>query len=110
MSGCYLVKKLILIFGTFAIVCVIISYYVGTEVSAKNNDSLEVETQVATICPAYTVKSENGRIVVYKLDELFYKTMTHVKTLPIKDQETLLYGIPADSKEEVNRILEQYCS
>lgn len=110
MSGCYLVKKLILIFGTFAIVCVIISYFVGSEVSAKNNDSLEIETEAVTVCPAYTVKSENGRIVVYELDELFYKTMTHVNTLPIKDQETLLYGIPADSKEEVNKILEQYCS
>lgn len=110
MSGCCLVKKLILIFGTFAVVCVIISYYVGTDVSAKNSDIQEAQTQTVTECPAYTVKSENGRIVVYEQDELFYKTMTATKTLPIKDQETLLYGIPASSKEEVNKILEQYCS
>ena len=103
-------KKLILIFGSFAIICVIISYFVGTDVSAKNYDTQAVETQEVTTPAAYTVKSENGRIVVYEQDELFYKTMTMVKTLPIKDQETLLYGIPARSKEEVNRILEQYCS
>ena len=103
-------KKLILIFGSFAIICVIISYFVGTDVSAKNYDAQAVETQEVTTPAAYTVKSENGRIVVYEQDELFYKTMTMVKTLPIKDQETLLYGIPARSKEEVNRILEQYCS
>ena len=103
-------KKLILIFGSFAIICVIISYFVGTDVSAKNHDAQAVETQEVTTPAAYTVKSENGRIVVYEQDELFYKTMTMVKTLPIKDQETLLYGIPARSKEEVNRILEQYCS
>lgn len=103
-------KKLILIFGSFAIICVIISYFVGTDVSAKNYDAQAVETQEVTTPAAYTVKSENGRIVVYEQDELFYKTMTSVKTLPIKDQETLLYGIPARSKEEVNRILEQYCS
>ena len=107
---CNKVKKLILIFGVFAIVCVIISAV--TQPSAKTNNETSLQTTETTSITdsPYVVKSENGRIVVYQNDELLYKTTTAVSTLPKKDQKTLLYGISAQTKEDVELILQQFCS
>ncbi len=38
------------------------------------------------------------------------KTSTAVNTLPKKDQTALLYGIETDSKDEMEKLLSQYCS
>ena len=103
-------KKLILIFGVFAIVCVIISAVTQPSAQTQNQESIQATEATDATAKAYTVKSENGRIVVYENDELLYKTTTAVSTLPKKDQKTLLYGISADTKEEVKLILEQFCS
>lgn len=103
-------KKLILIFGIFAVIFVVISgfaqmYRADTQVtqSATENQS-EVQDE------AYTVKSENGRIVVYQGDTLIQRTATHVSTLPKKDQKALLYGIKAEDMEQVDALLMDYCS
>ena len=102
-------KKLILIFGVFAIVCVIISVYLQPSVQASDETTSQAIEETESIAP-YVVKSENGRIVVYQNDELLYKTTTAVSTLPKKDQKTLLYGISAQTKEDVELILQQFCS
>lgn len=102
-------KKLILIFGTFAIICVIISSV--TQVSSTTTAPTQPPTQSESDkSDVYTVKSENGRIVVYENDTLWQRTQTRVNTLPKADQKLLLYGIKASSKQEVKEILEDYCS
>lgn len=47
---------------------------------------------------------------MYKEDELFLRTSTAVNTLPKKDERELLYGITVYSKDEMNEVLEDYCS
>ncbi len=103
-------KKLIAIFGVFAIICVIVSSFSDRSyISSTPSPEIIGETD-SSVAEAYTIKSENGRIVVYKGDELFLKTSTSVNTLPKKDERKLLYGITVDTKEEMNEVLEDYCS
>ncbi|MBQ8058028.1 MAG: hypothetical protein IJ275_06825 [Ruminococcus sp.] len=102
-------KKLILIFGSFLIICLIITYVAQEKVESKM-ESLETLSVSDDGEPIYLVKSENGRVVVYYGQELVRKTTTAVSTLPKIDQRELLYGITANSEEEVERILEEYCS
>ena len=103
-------KKLILIFGAFALTFVMISALMDTASLKAQSSDVITQTQLEQEQKIYTVKSENGRIVVYYGDELIQKTSTAVNTLPKKDQKTLLYGITVNSKEEVELILQDYCS
>ncbi|MBQ4128817.1 MAG: BofC C-terminal domain-containing protein [Ruminococcus sp.] len=103
-------KKLILIFGAFALTFVMISALMDTASLKAQSADVITQTQLEQEQKIYTVKSENGRIVVYYGDELIQKTSTAVNTLPKKDQKTLLYGITVNSKEEVELILQDYCS
>lgn len=103
-------KKLIAIFGAFAIICVIVSSFSDNSYISSTPKPEFTETVGSSSAEVYTIKSENGRIVVYKGDELFLKTSTAVNTLPKKDERELLYGITVNSKEEMNKVLENYCS
>ena len=103
-------KKLILIFGVFSIICVIVSSVAESKINSANVITETVSVSENTDGDVYTVKSENGKIVVYRKDELYYKTDTATSTLPKADQRKLLYGINASSKAEVDKILQAYCS
>lgn len=103
-------KKLILIFGAFSIICVMITSVAQQRVQSLDSGSEQPTTVSATDTVSYTVKSENGKVVVYKGDELYLRTSTAVNTLPKIDQKTLLYGISVSSKEEVDALLQEYCS
>ena len=102
-------KKLILIFGAFAIICVIISFVAEQSVLSLEREFIPSES-VSESDEVYNIKSENGRIVVYRGDELLMRTDTAVNTLPKRDQKQLLYGIVAYSKQEMERVLQDYCS
>ncbi len=56
----------------------------------------------------YEVKEYNGRIGVFEDGSLLYTLDVYVFTLPKSDQKLLSDGIKAESKEELNRILEEY--
>ncbi|MBR2715790.1 MAG: hypothetical protein IKB73_06280 [Ruminococcus sp.] len=103
-------KKLILIFGTFAIICVIISAVADSRADALRQTDNTESTQVQSESYLYEIKSENGKIVVYKEGRLHLRTSTAVNTLPKIDQKELLYGIKVNTKEQMNKVLEQYCS
>ena len=103
-------KKLILIFGAFLIICVVITHVAQEKVESKIHSYESQSVSDESKNEMYVVKSENGRIVVYQGEELLYKTTTATSTLPKIDQKELLYGITANSEEEVERILEEYCS
>ena len=103
-------KKLIVIFGAFAIICVIVTSFSDNSYISRTPKPESQQTEESESGEQYTIKSENGRIVVYKGDELFLKTSTAVNTLPKKDERELLYGITVYSKDEMNKVLEDYCS
>ncbi len=103
-------KKMILIFGVFALVFVTFSAMMDAAFLKAQSADILTSSQTSPKEKTYTVKSENGRIVVYEGNELIRKTSTAVNTLPKKDQKTLLYGIKAETKEEMESILQQYCS
>lgn len=102
-------KKIILTAGVFLIAYVVFSSVI---VPPKTTAFTQTETVAAMSAQGttYTVKSENGRIVVYLDDALYLRTSTAVNTLPKKDQKTLLYGIVVTSKNELKKVLESYCS
>ncbi len=102
-------RKLIVIFGIFAIICVIISFVAEQSVLSLEKEYMPKES-VSQSDDVYNIKSENGRIVVYRGDELLIKTDTAVNTLPKRDQKQLLYGIVVSSKAQMERVLEDYCS
>ncbi len=103
-------KKLIVIFGVFAIICVIVTSFSDRSYISHTPKPESQQTTDSQTGEVYTIKSENGRIVVYKEDELFLRTSTAVNTLPKKDERELLYGITVYSKDEMNEVLEDYCS
>lgn len=103
-------KKLILIYGAFLIICVIVTHIADQKAQSITHSGEQISNASESVEDLYTIKSENGRIVVYRGNELHYKTQTATSTLPKMDQNELLYGIVAKSEEEVQRILEKYCS
>lgn len=103
-------KKLILIFGAFSIICVIVSSVADMKIQSINEPTEATVAASEAADNIYTVKSENGKIVVYKGDTLYLRTDTAVSTLPKPDQTQLLYGISVSSKEQMQDILNDYCS
>ena len=103
-------KKLILIFGAFLIICVIVTHIAGQQAQGKTHETETQSVSEQQKSESYTIKSENGRIVVYQGEELLYKTNTATSTLPKIDQKELLYGIVVSSKQEVEKVLQDYCS
>ena len=103
-------KKLILILGAFLIICVIISHIAQEKTYSIVHNNEPQDGVSESVGEEYTIKSENGRIVVYRGEELLYKTQTATANLPKIDQNKLLYGIVVKSEEEVRRILENLCS
>ncbi len=101
-------KKLIIITGAFLIICVIISAFFDNSAMGYEQQSASEQTQA--LGAEFTVKTANGKICVYQDDSLLYRTNTAVNTLPKKDQKDLLYGIQADTLEDVEQILMEYCS
>lgn len=60
----------------------------------------------------YTIKEYQGNIAVFMegVDHPFRITDVDVHTLPKMDQEQLSQGIQVTSTDELNRLLEDYCS
>ena len=104
-----MVKKLILIFGVFAIICVIISVALSTPVESKAEEKKDTH-QTQSQRQKYVVKSLNGKVVLFYGDTLLYRTETSVNTLPKKDARQLLYGISVETREQAERVIEEYCS
>ncbi len=102
-------KKLILIFGVFSIICVVVSH-VSTTAVENAQTSAQAQLENSAYEASFTVKSLNDRIVVYKGDELYYKTNTSVNTLPKSDRRVLLEGIVVKDEQQLKEVLADYCS
>lgn len=76
--------------------------------SPKNDTGVLPVINISEDNDNYEVKEYNGRIGVFEDGSLLYTLDVYVFTLPKSDQKLLSDGIKAESKEELNRILEEY--
>lgn len=58
----------------------------------------------------YIIRSENDRVVVYLDGAVYLRTDTLVSSLPKSDRVRLSEGITVFSKEELKKLVEDYCS
>lgn len=72
----------------------------------------ETESTPVPTANGYTIKEYNGGIAVFSDADgkPFRITDVDIRTLPEQDQEDLKNGIHVNGLEEVNRLMEDYCS
>lgn len=106
-------KKLIIISSGFVIVCIIVAFGILPNIrnisSADDNSSND---KASSHSITYIVKNFNGRVAVFEDSNStpFRVTDVNIKDLPKDDQILLESGITANSKEQLNSILEDYLS
>lgn len=110
-------KKMIMLTIYFVTVCSAISICLCIKVRQVGSDNILNKENFQSYSlhssyPSYVVKDYNGNIAVYESgrSEPFRVTETLVKDLPYADKELLEFGIEANNIEELNIILEDYCS
>ncbi|MGN1131093.1 MAG: hypothetical protein ACI4Q8_07040 [Ruminococcus sp.] len=110
-------KKLVLITGI--IIYTLFSISAVFAASNENTTTVEPLSTVATETETATekqdkfvVKSHKGRIVAFdcNTNEMIMESDTLVSNLPREDAEILKSGIYANSRDELRKILEDYCS
>ena len=106
-----MMKKIICIAATGVILigCVLVSALSGTKQSEQTPAAY---AQSSSGENRYIIKSEYGRLVVYrKGDETpFMTTETLSGTLPKSDAEKLRQGIEVEGTSNLRKTLEDYCS
>lgn len=115
-------KKMIAITGCFVIFCLVINGILIPSLPSVNAENTPPTTQTSYIEESsealskseefYILKEYNGKIAVYSsnLDKPIEITNASTAKLPKSDQEALKDGIKAESKKELNRLLEDFCS
>lgn len=106
-------KKILISIGCFLLACVFV-LFIANFTSEKDTDNIAVDpnTDIKKIDTYYIVKDYNGNIAVFESDKdaPFRITEVRVSELPSADKALLEKGIQASTQEELNRILEDYCS
>ena len=115
-------KKMIAVTGCFVIFCLVINGILIPSLPSVNAENTPPTTQTSYIEESsealskseefYILKEYNGKIAVYSSNSDKPIEITHASTakLPKSDQEALKDGIKAESKKELNRLLEDFCS
>lgn len=104
-------KRLIFTTGLILIFCVCLSSAAERNIPAATNVedyTVTTETQAAV----YVLKSQNGRVAVFKAGESlpYITTNTLVSSLPRSDSRRLEKGIEIDGELKLKRALEDFCS
>lgn len=115
-------KKMIAVTGCFVIFCLIINSILIPSLPSVNAENTPSTTQTSSaeesseitsqLKEFYILKDYNGKIAVYSslLDKPIEITDASITKLPKSDQDALKSGIKADTKKELNRLLEDFCS
>ena len=115
-------KKMIAVTGCFVIFCLVINSILIPSLPSVNAENTPPTTQTSYIEESsealskseefYILKEYNGKIAVYSSNSDKPREITNASTakLPKNDQEALKDGIKAESKKELNRLLEDFCS
>lgn len=107
-NGMILMKKAIIIAATGAIL--IASVFISAFASSQKTPE---EASVSQSAPnKYVIKSESGRLVVYKYgeDTPFMTTETFSNHLPKSDADRLKQGVEVEGEQSLRKTLEDYCS
>ena len=102
-------KKLVVITGIILISCVCFgSLYTPTAAVYSEPAATAAETRPE----GYVIRDFNGKIAVFRSgeDKPLSVTSTRTATLPKADIKKLKSGILTQSRQELERILEDYCS
>lgn len=102
-------KKLVAVTGMILISCVCLGSLYTQTGAARPHTAVSAEQ---TTAEGYYVRDFNGNIAVFVSgsDKPFKVTSTRTSTLPKPDIIKLKNGIYAQNKQELERILEDYCS
>lgn len=115
-------KKLVTVTGCFLFMCIIItSVILPSMPKTMAKDNIEADTQSVVQSESETSKDEsdgyiiseyNGKIAVFKKSssEPLYVSDVYVSSLPQADTEILKKGIEVNTKKQLNRLIEDYCS
>lgn len=111
-------KKLISITAVILFGCLFIGSFCATQdvpnMTGQNiiYNEKETEERADEVKQVYIIKSEDGRLVVYKQGDAkpYMQTDTFVKALPKGDVLRLEKGIEVTGDENLKKYLEDYCS
>lgn len=115
-------KKMIAVTGCFVIFCLVINGILIPSLPSVNAENTPPTTQTSYIEESsealskseefYILKEYNGKIAVYSSnsDKPIEIQMHLLLNFQKADQEALKDGIKAESKKELNRLLEDFCS
>ena len=89
--------------GVILLICVCVSVFAAAPQSGEPAPEAPVK---------YVVKSERGRLTVYRFGESepFMTTETFSSQLPKSDAERLRHGVEVEGEQSLRKTLEDYCS
>jgi len=101
-------KKLIAITGVILIACVCAGSLAAP--SAVSAPPQTVAAQEKTAPAGYKIADSGGHVAVFYADAPVLTTDTLTDSLPQADAKRVREGIPAKTKRELERLLEDFCS
>lgn len=107
-------KKKFIILGIFLIACISLAVFLNTNLDKNIGSAVDmpppVEEHNSNL--VYVVKEYNGNIAIFEEnnDTPFKITDIRLSDLPDGDKKLLGKGISASNFQELNCILEDYCS
>lgn len=111
--------------GSFLILCLIITCIIlpnmpnaqAQEESRQQQEETYSQSEVSdktkeTDRTEYILSEYNGVIAAYKVDQSapIYISTVKISDLPETDRECLKIGIAAQSRRQLNKLIEEYCS
>ena len=104
-------KKIFVGTGCFIIACLILMFFLNPFGIRNSEKAADNEKNIKPGL-VYIVKDYGGNIAIFEKgkDTPFRITDVSINELPQADKELLQQGITANDQEELNIILEDYCS
>lgn len=105
-------KKAFVVLGCFLVGCILFIIFTGQNIDKNNSSAIDTPQSNDTSNLMYVVKEYNGNIAVFKKDNDTPLRVTDVRLneLPYGDKKLLNKGIYVSTSNELNCVLEDYCS
>lgn len=105
-------KKIFMVLSCFLAVFALFILFNIQHVDKNNGSAIDISQEEYHSKLSYIVKSYNGNIAIFENNnnDPFKITNTRLKDLPDEDKKLLNNGIRVSDYNELNCILEDYCS
>ena len=113
-------KQLLIITGSFLLLCLVINCIVLPSLPSARAEAPQTGVPYAAEEKASVVQNEqkfrlgiyDGMVSAFRSgeDKPFYTSQTKVSDLPEADRAALAEGISVDTRKELNRMMEDFCS